>query len=68
VWYSAELEFPVKILQRTPSGDITMEYRNIEVGAVPDAMFEIPPGYQRLAIPGMGGEMPSGMPQIPTDE
>ncbi len=33
----------------------TNEYRNIRPGAPPASMFEVPAGYQKMEMPGMGG-------------
>ena len=63
-WYSDKLEYPVRIRITLPGEDsLIMEYANIKPGEVPDSMFDIPAGYQKMAIPGMpGGMMPPGMP------
>jgi hypothetical protein len=67
VWYATALEFPIRIVQRIDSEQFTMEYRKIEVGPVPDSMFEVPPGYTQLEIPGMD-QLPEGMPGFPGGE
>jgi hypothetical protein len=66
VWYATSLQFPIKIVQQSPSGKIILEYRNIKVETVPDSMFEVPAGYVKMEIPGMG-QMPPGMPDFPGD-
>ena len=65
VWFSPKLDYPVKILTLAygGEGDMTLEYRNIKTGKVPDSMFEIPKGYKKFAIPGMPAGMPQGMPE-----
>ncbi len=57
-WYSRKLEYPIKILYK---GEVISEYRNIKEGGVKDSMFQIPPGYQKMQMPGMGRGMGRGM-------
>ena len=57
-WISKKLNFPVKVIQKGPQGESTVEYRNIKTGNVPDSLFELPPGMQKMQMPGMGGMMP----------
>lgn len=56
MWVSKKLGVPIKMT--SPDGSFFMEYRDIKEGAVPDSVFEIPPGYQKMT-------MPPGMPGIP---
>jgi len=67
VWYSAKLDYPVKIHVMAFGGEeeMTLLYKNIKTGKVSDSMFEIPEGYQKFAIPGMPAGMPGGMPMGP---
>ena len=67
VWYSPKLNYPVKIhvMPLGGEGEMTMDYRNIKVGKIPDSKFEIPSGYSKFAMPGMPGGMPPGMPGVP---
>jgi hypothetical protein len=67
VWFSPKLGYPVKILTLAygGEGDMTLEYRNIKIGKVPDSIFEVPKGYKKFAIPGMPAGMPGGMPKVP---
>jgi hypothetical protein len=67
VWYSSKLDYPVKIHTTPFRGEegMTLEYKNIKPGKIPDSKFEIPSGYEKFAIPGMPGGMPGGMPKIP---
>jgi len=52
-WIASGFKMPVK----TAAGDNswTMEYKNIKIGKQPDALFEVPPGYEKfsLEIPSM---------------
>jgi hypothetical protein len=56
-WISEKLNFPVK----TQDPDSTMVLKDIRIGNVPGGLFEVPKGYEKFSIPGMG--MPGGMPQ-----
>ncbi len=63
VWVSKKFGVPIKMLSR--DGKFTMEYRNIKEGGVPDAVFELPPGYQKMTMPQgppSQGPPPQGMP------
>jgi hypothetical protein len=54
-WISEKLNFPIKIESDGPSGNMVMEYRNIDEKTVSDALFEIPSGYQKMSMPMMPG-------------
>lgn len=61
-WYSKKLNFPIKMISQGPHVEVVTEYRNIKEGTVPDSSFIIPPDYQKMPMPGMGGQgMPQGM-------
>ena len=66
-WISPKLNIPLKMAGEGPHGDFTLEYKNIKEGGVPDSMFQVPPGYQKMQMPsmpnmpGMGKGMPKGM-------
>jgi len=49
MWVSKKLGMPIKMVSM--DGKFSMEYRDIKVGAVPASLFEVPPGYQKMAIP-----------------
>jgi outer membrane lipoprotein-sorting protein len=53
VWLAKKLGLPIKMT--SPDHSFSMEYRNIKEGGVPDSLFEIPAGYQKMT-------MPTGMP------
>jgi negative regulator of sigma E activity len=57
-WVSQKLNFPIKMIQKGPYGESTVEYHNIQVGKVDDNLFELPAGLQKMAVPAMGGMMP----------
>ncbi len=59
IWYDHNLDFV--ILQETGPGD-RFELRNIEEGAQPAALFEIPQGYSKMVMPTMPGA--EGVPSV----
>jgi outer membrane lipoprotein-sorting protein len=62
VWVSKKLGVPIKMVSL--DGKFSMDYRNIKEGGVPDSLFEIPPGYQKITMPqGMPGGPPQGAPR-----
>ncbi|WAC08112.1 MAG: DUF4412 domain-containing protein [Thermodesulfobacteriota bacterium] len=67
-WYSKKLNFPIKMVSQGPQGEIVTEYQNIKEDAIPDTNFLIPPDYQKMPMPGMGGHgMPHGI-EHPAEE
>ena len=44
-------------------GSWTVEYKNIDRGSQADSLFEVPAGFQKTAMPGMGAGGMGGMPQ-----
>lgn len=56
-WIAQKLNFPVKTISDSPQGNVTMEYQNIQEGGVQDSLFQVPPGYQKMSMPGMGSGM-----------
>jgi outer membrane lipoprotein-sorting protein len=54
VWVAKKLGMPLKMT--SADGSFSIEYHNIKEGGVPDSVFEVPAGYQKMAMPmGMGG-------------
>jgi len=53
-WFSKKLNYPIKIIYNGPQGEMVVEYKNIKQGEVDSSLFEIPPGYEKMKIPGMG--------------
>ena len=49
LWVAKKLGVPIKMVSQ--DGSFSMEYRNIKEGGVPPAVFEIPPGYQKMPLP-----------------
>jgi outer membrane lipoprotein-sorting protein len=60
-WFSKKLNYPLKTEHKSPSIHMLMEYRNIREKGLPDSLFEIPPGYQKMSMPMMPKGMPGGM-------
>lgn len=57
VWLAKDLEdFPIK----TETKDGSIVYKNIKKGKLPQSLFEVPAGYQKMVMPGFGGM--EGMP------
>jgi len=59
-WISDKISFPVKT--QAPEG--TMVLKNIQPGKISGGLFEIPGGFEKFSMPGMGG-MPQGVPGMP---
>jgi hypothetical protein len=60
-WISKKLHYPIKMFYQSRGMTMITEYKNIKEGGVDDKLFQIPPGYQKMAMPGMGGgKMPMG--------
>ena len=47
LWISKQFPFPIKI----EDSEMTMEYKNIKVGPIDDSLFELPGGYEKMAMP-----------------
>jgi hypothetical protein len=46
-WISSQFPFPIKV----EDPEVIMEYQNIKLGPLDDALFELPQGYEKMAIP-----------------
>ena len=57
-WISKKIAFPVKV--QDDNGHMIL--KNIKTGNQPDSLFQVPSGYQKFAMPGMGKGMPGMMP------
>ena len=56
-WMATDVHFPIKTA--ATDGSWSVEYKNIKT-SVPDTLFEVPAGYQKMSLPtmpGMGGAM-----------
>jgi hypothetical protein len=49
VWIAKKLQMPIKV--KAADGSFSMEYQNIKMGGVADSLFEVPQGYQKMAMP-----------------
>jgi outer membrane lipoprotein-sorting protein len=54
-WISDKLQFPIKMQTQGTSGNMSMEYRNIQEKTVPASLFNIPGGFQKMSMPMMPG-------------
>jgi len=60
-WISKKLNYPIKMFYQARGTTMVTEYKNIKEGGVDDKLFQVPSGYQKMAMPGMGGgKMPMG--------
>jgi len=46
-WISTQFPFPIKI----EDSEVTMEYKNIKLEPLDDSLFELPVGYDKMAMP-----------------
>ncbi len=46
-WISTQFPFPIKV----EDSEMTMEYRNIKQDPLADSLFELPAGYEKMAMP-----------------
>ncbi len=47
LWISTQFSFPIKI----EDSEMTMEYKNIKLDPLDDSIFELPAGYNKMAMP-----------------
>lgn len=50
-WWATDINFPVKMAAL--DGSWSVEYRDVKIGSQPDSLFEVPPDYKKMTIPGM---------------
>lgn len=54
-WIAKDLNYPIKTEQTGARGfEMRSELTNIRVQSLPDSLFELPPGYSKTTVPGMG--------------
>ena len=53
MWISKKLNFPIKTEMEGSSGPMSMEYKNIQEKKLPESLFKIPDGYQKMSMPSM---------------
>ena len=46
-WIPKQFAFPIKV----EDAEVTMEYINIKEGPLPDSLFELPAGYEKMSMP-----------------
>jgi hypothetical protein len=46
-WVSSQFPFPIKV----EDSEVVMEYQNIKLGPLEDSLFELPQGYEKMAMP-----------------
>ncbi len=53
VWIATELDYPIKVQTEMNTGTIVMELKNIKKKKIPDSIFQIPEGYEKMNMPMM---------------
>ncbi len=51
-WIAKQFPFPIKV----EDSEVTMEYKNIKEGPLADSLFELPAGYEKMAMPIIPGK------------
>jgi outer membrane lipoprotein-sorting protein len=51
MWLWKEYGFPVKVVTTADDATITVEYKNIDLGPIPDSVFELPEGVEIMELP-----------------
>ena len=54
-WLSKRLNYPIKTEYKAEAYHMVTEYKNIKEERIPDSLFEIPSGYQKMQLPMMPG-------------
>lgn len=60
MWIRKDIGMPVRTEMTTTDGNVVVEYKNYNIGAQPDNLFEIPADTQITTMPNM-----SNLPQVP---
>jgi hypothetical protein len=53
-WMATDIKFPIRMA--AVDGSWAMEYKNVKMGTQPASLFEVPSGYNKMALPSMPGE------------
>lgn len=53
MWLRKDIGMPVRVEQNTSQGTVVVEYKNYQIGAQPDSLFEIPAGTAVKTMPVM---------------
>jgi hypothetical protein len=56
-WFSEKLGYPIKTESEGTGGHMIIEYQDIKEEKLPDSLFEVPAGYQKMSMPMMPGGM-----------
>jgi hypothetical protein len=51
-WMATDINFPVRMA--AVDGSWMLDYKNIKMGSQADSLFEIPSGFQKMGMPGLG--------------
>lgn len=54
-WHSKKLGYPIKTEYKAPAYHTLIEYKNINEKRLPNSLFEIPSGFQKMQLPMMPG-------------
>lgn len=54
-WLSKRLNYPIKTEHKAEAYNMVTEYKNIKEERIPDSLFEVPSGYQKMQLPMMPG-------------
>ena len=54
-WFSKKLNYPIKTEYKAAAYHMLTEYKNIKEESIPNSLFEIPSGYQKMQLPMMPG-------------
>jgi outer membrane lipoprotein-sorting protein len=54
-WLSKRLNYPIKTEYKAAAYHMLTEYKNIKEEGIPNSLFEIPSGYQKMQLPMMPG-------------
>lgn len=46
-WIAKQFPFPIKV----EDAEVTMEYKNVKEGPLADSLFDLPAGYEKMAMP-----------------
>jgi hypothetical protein len=51
-WMATDINFPVRMA--AVDGSWMLDYKNIKIGPQADSLFEVPSGFQKMGMPGLG--------------
>jgi outer membrane lipoprotein-sorting protein len=62
-WIATDINFPVRVA--AVDGSWVVDYKNIKMSSQADSLFEVPAGYQKVAMPGSGSMSGPGSASVP---